>query len=473
MTEQMAGRRKLRAVIAGGGLAGMCCAKRLIDAGFEVELVEAEPQFGGRTANWTDPDGQQVESGVHTFFGVYDHLIQLLNEVGVDDDRMVTWDDKVGFLRPGARLNIFATDPIRDLLGVLGRVIGNNNFINPGEKLSLGFTFLSGLVRRDQYEPYTIRQLARDGGVDRQTYERVFRPLARGLHFCEPEELSAYALLTLASHGVMNPWNIRAGTWVGGMTDVMINPIARWLEARSARLRTNAPVESIRYANGRITGFVLRGGEVLTGDVYVSALPLEVFQPMLPRELLNLRYFQRIAELETVPALAVQLWYDRRFVHRTEYIFLAGSSMTVFQDESHETFPYPGSRISAQMTDRKIDGLDDDQLIALAVREINHYIPASRAATLQKAVVVRHAAIAMKPGAQRRRPVQGSPVQNFFLAGDYTKQDWFTTMEGACRSGEMAAAAIKRRTGIMIEDDDFGAIPPGPYATRDIAPAIN
>jgi uncharacterized protein with NAD-binding domain and iron-sulfur cluster len=56
-----------KVIIAGGGLAGLVCAKNLIDAGYQVELVEAEPQLGGRTASWLDEDGDHVESGIHTF----------------------------------------------------------------------------------------------------------------------------------------------------------------------------------------------------------------------------------------------------------------------------------------------------------------------------------------------------------------------------------------------------------------------
>ena len=444
---------KQKALIAGSGLAGLACAKRLVDAGYQVELVEAEAQFGGRTASWTDPvDGEQIESGVHTFFGVYSHLIRLLNEVGVNDDRMLSWSDKVGFLQPNNQLNIFAIDPLRDLPGVIAGVAGNNKLLGPLDKLTVGATFVNGLLRRERYEGHTVAELAQDGGVDRQTFERVLRPLTRGLAFCEPEELSAYVLLTLLLHGITNPFSLRAGTFQGGMTEVMINPIVRWLRNRGAVLRTNSPVRVIHSqvnSQGlpKITGFELESGEVLPGDIFVSAMPLEVLKPMIPPSLLQLSYFQKIERIETVPAIAVQLWFDRTFVHRDEFIYLAGSPFIVFQDESRETFPYPGSRISGQITARYTDGYTDQQYIDLALRELHRFIPASAQAQLNKAVVVRHQAIAIKPGVQALRPNQASPVANFFLAGDYTRQDWFTTMEGATRSGEMAAAAIQRRRG--------------------------
>lgn len=61
-----------------------------MDAGFQVELVEAEPQFGGRATSWIDPtDGQKIESGIHSFFGINSRLSSILQEVGVNLDQMV------------------------------------------------------------------------------------------------------------------------------------------------------------------------------------------------------------------------------------------------------------------------------------------------------------------------------------------------------------------------------------------------
>ncbi|HEX2914733.1 MAG TPA: FAD-dependent oxidoreductase [Chloroflexia bacterium] len=456
VVEVEAGERP-KVVIAGGGLAGLACAKRLVDGGYRVELVEAEPQLGGRTASWKDQSGKHgVESGVHTFFGVYSHLIRLLNEVGVDDNRIVAWDDKVGFLQPGARLNLFTLDPVRDLPNVLFGLLGNNRFLGPLAKLSIGFTFTNGLLRLADYEFKTVAQLARDGGLNRQTYERVIRPLTRGLTFAEPEELSGYVLLTLLSHALLNPWNLRTGTFKGGMTAVMINPIANWLREKGAVLRTGATLSNIRMdkQSGQVSGFELDNGEVLTGDVYVSALPLEVFKQQVPEAVRNEPFFTDILKLDTVPANSVQLWFDQNFCSRSEFIFMSGSPLVVFQDESHLTFPYNGSRISAQITDRDTDGYTAQQLIDLALQELHKYIPASAEATLQHSEVVRHQAVLLRPYTQALRPTQATPVPNFFLAGDYTRQNWFTTMEGATISGEKAASAILRGSRSQVDDYD-------------------
>ena len=46
------------------------------------------------------------------------------------------------------------------------------------------------------------------------------------------------------------------------------------------------------------------------------------------------------------------------------------------------------------------------------------------------------------PGREPFRPSQTSPVSNFYLAGDYTKQRYLASMEGAILSGQYAAKAI-------------------------------
>ena len=51
------------------------------------------------------------------------------------------------------------------------------------------------------------------------------------------------------------------------------------------------------------------------------------------------------------------------------------------------------------------------------------------------------------PGVDRWRPPQASPVPNLVLAGDWTATGWPATMEGAVRSGYLAAEAVLERVG--------------------------
>lgn len=71
----------MRVAIAGGGLAGLACAKYLCDAGHQPLLFERREVLGGLVAAWKDADGDWIETGLHNFFGAYPNTLQLFQEI--------------------------------------------------------------------------------------------------------------------------------------------------------------------------------------------------------------------------------------------------------------------------------------------------------------------------------------------------------------------------------------------------------
>src|SRR5207249_8050936 len=83
------------------------------------------------------------------------------------------------------------------------------------------------------------------------------------------------------------------------------------------------------------------------------------------------------------------------------------------------------------------------------VAELRCLFPAAQDARLVRSRVVTEQAATFSavPGVDRWRPPQQSPLANLFVAGDWTATDWPATMEGAVRSGYLAAEALLRRQG--------------------------
>ena len=82
--------------------------------------------------------------------------------------------------------------------------------------------------------------------------------------------------------------------------------------------------------------------------------------------------------------------------------------------------------------------------------ELQEVLPATRSAKLLKATVVKevNATFSPQPGSDAFRPAQKTRIANFFLAGDWTRTGWPATMEGAVRSGYLAAEALFAASGI-------------------------
>jgi zeta-carotene desaturase len=93
------------------------------------------------------------------------------------------------------------------------------------------------------------------------------------------------------------------------------------------------------------------------------------------------------------------------------------------------------------------------EIIDLTLSELREFFPAARDAQLVKATVIKevNATFSPRPGIEAYRPQTRSPWPRVFLAGDWTATGWPATMEGAVRSGYMAAEAVTKSAGMDRE----------------------
>jgi len=98
---------------------------------------------------------------------------------------------------------------------------------------------------------------------------------------------------------------------------------------------------------------------------------------------------------------------------------------------------------------RSVIPMQRQELIDLSLRELALFFPVVREAKLLKAAVTKEvrATFSIRPQLDRIRPTSLSPWHNIFLAGDWTATDWPATMEGAARSGYLAAEAVSHAAG--------------------------
>src|SRR5262249_21881691 len=156
-------------------------------------------------------------------------------------------------------------------------------------------------------------------------------------------------------------------------------------------------------------------------------------------------YFANLRRLETSPITSVHLWYDRPVTDLPQVVLIDCVGQWVFNRGASPTGEhYLQVVISAA---RQFRALGHDEVRQRIVNELSRLFPAARPESLQRArVVTEHAAtFSAVPGVDRWRPAQRSPIDNLFVAGDWTATGWPATMEGAVRSGYLAAQALLER----------------------------
>ena len=160
-----------------------------------------------------------------------------------------------------------------------------------------------------------------------------------------------------------------------------------------------------------------------------------------------MRSFSNLKHLETSPITSVHVWYDRPILDLPHVVLIDCIGQWVFNRGPNEAGEeYVQVVVSAA---RQFRGLDRSEVESQVCGELARLFPRARTAKVLRArVVTEHAAtFSAVPGVDRWRPPQQTPLGNLFLAGDWTATGWPATMEGAVRSGYLAAEALLRSRG--------------------------
>jgi uncharacterized protein with NAD-binding domain and iron-sulfur cluster len=150
-----------------------------------------------------------------------------------------------------------------------------------------------------------------------------------------------------------------------------------------------------------------------------------------------------VSGFEYAPITGIHLWFDRPVIDVPQATLFDRTIQWIFN--KHE-----GRAVQLVVSaSRSLLEMPRADVIALAIRELEEFLPAARGARLEKAHVVKEvrAVLAAKPGMESRRPLSRTNVSNLFLAGDWTRSGWPAIMEGAVRSGYLAAEAVAKAAG--------------------------
>lgn len=433
-------------IVVGGGLAGLSCAFELCEAGRRPLLLEAQPWMGGRTASWTDPEGMRLESGLHRVPQFYRALPALLRRAGLDWSEVVTWEDGVEFRQPEPLPSVrYTIAPGEHPLRMIGDLLGNNEYLGTAAKVSLGVLVAAGLADHATNPLRLDQQSILDYAIDREVHPQVvahlIEPLSAGIYFVPASRLSAYVFFSLIAPYLPNV-RMQVGAFAGGMTEVMAEPLAEAIRQRGGEVLTSAPVEELILLSGRAAGVIAAGVTHEAGQV-VLASSLRATQDLLSPHFAGASWALPFFELGPMPAVTLQIELDSPAWPVDRTIFGVGTSLACFAEQSRTTFRGLNGRVSVIMAPaHELVGVPDDRILELALEDADRLGLPLRG-HIERYRVVRHVNdfYSLEPGNDFRRPSQQTPVPGLSLAGDYTRQPYVATMEGAVVSGQLAAQA--------------------------------
>jgi zeta-carotene desaturase len=426
------------AIVIGGGLAGMSAAAALGEAGFEVNLYESRGFLGGRATSYPLPgeDGAsgEIDNCQHVLLRCCVNLLDFYERLGAASK--IRFYSEFFFLEPGGRLSRLRRGVLPPPLHFAGSFL-RMPCLNFSDKAAIGRAIraIEREHQRADLDRITMLDWLRE---HRQTSRAISRFWNQVLVSAINEDLDRMA----ASHGFQV---FRLGFLASRDSYEMGVPSAplaelysseQWGRIGNVRLNMRSAVERVEFSGGRVTG-VLSRGERKTADYYISSLPFERLTAAAPGFEASLDGFSHS------PITGIHLWFDRPVTELPHATLLDRTVQWMFNKSEGR---YLQLVVSAS---RKLVEMSKGEVVEMALRELSEFFPAARSAKLEKAHVVKEvrATFSAGPGLESRRPTSRTAVPNFFLAGDWTKSGWPATMEGAVRSGYLAAEAVTGTAG--------------------------
>ncbi len=154
----------------------------------------------------------------------------------------------------------------------------------------------------------------------------------------------------------------------------------------------------------------------------------------------------KMARFVHSPFISVLLWYDRQ-ISDLDHAWLLDTTIQWFFHKSRirRWAPERGSYVEVVIAGSRTELLKmRAEILEPALLEVQRFFPEAGRAKLVKSGILKEAraTFSVTPGLDEARPAQATGVRGLFLAGDWTRTDWPSTMEGAARSGRLAAGAV-------------------------------
>jgi len=438
--------RQYSVAIVGGGLAGLAAGCALAEAGLRVTVFERRPYVGGRASSYEHPGtGEVVDNCQHVLLGCCTNLIDFYDRLGVSGK--IRWFDELTFIEPGGRASRMAPSflpaPMHNVPTFLGaKMLSAKDKVGISRAMAVmscglaedsGEDFLSWLRRHKQTE---------------QSIERFWKTVLVSALNEDLDRISVrYATQVFRESFMKSAAAGRMGLPSIPLSDLYGNAID-YMRTRGGEVLLRSSVTAIGPKRDRVG--VLTGSGEQQFDFAVLAAPFQNVASLLPSDSSANPIKQQLAHFEPSSITGIHLWFDRQITPLPHAVLLDRTIQWMFHkskfQEDREN-DGQGSYVELVVSASKsLVQKSREEILELASRELAEFFPTVREAKLVKATVIKeiYATYAILPGLDKYRPEANTQWPQIFLAGDWTATGWPATMEGAVRSGYLAAEALMK-----------------------------
>jgi squalene-associated FAD-dependent desaturase len=407
-----------------------------------VLVLEARPRLGGRATAFADRvTGALVDNGQHVMFGCYHETLEFLRTIGAESRVRVQPALDVPFIDVRGRLTRLRCPDLPSPFHLLGGLID-----------------WDALRWRDRLAAVRMwRAVKPSRGLDTQTSVRdwllalrqtgrlrsfLWEPLAVAALNEPAEEASAEAFATILALMFSGPPGNAAIVMPAVPLDEMYaEPARAFIESHGGAVRLNA-LSRVIAADDRVKGVRIGSERVSCANV-ISSVPWNTFANLFDAVPPSLEpIVANASRIVSRPIVTANLWFDRPVMDEA-FVGLPGCTIQWVFEKTADGSP-SGTHLSCTVSGavELVDG-SNEEILRIAETDIRARLRRAREAVLVRGTIVRerHATFSTaQPDVPR--PAATTDLRGFYLAGDWIDTGLPSTIEGAVRSGRLAADAV-------------------------------
>lgn len=441
-------------LVIGGGVAGIAASVRLAERGARVLLLETRKKLGGRATSFTDVrTGETLDNCQHVALGCCTNYLDLCARLGVAD--RLRWTDELYWVEAGGRTSVLKPG-LFPAPGHFTESFLAARFLTLGEKSAIARAMIAIL----RQPPRAVDPMQTFGawlaahGQPASAVRKYWAPVIVSACNLTVERVAAGPALKVFRDGFLATRHAASMAVASVPLVELYDPAEVAIRRAGGEIRLGVSVETVGETWARTSnGETIHAGRVILG------VPPERAAKMIDAPLVAADpRFRRLDEIEHSPILGVHLAFDREITPLPHATLVDRPTQWLF---NKGPAPDGGQRLHAVISaaDDWMD-MTEEQIGERVMADIRACFPArSAGASLVRvrAVKEKRATFAPTPLVESLRPA-ASGASRLILAGCYTATGWPATMEGAARSGYVAAAAAA---------DD-----PRPALIPDVRPAV-
>ncbi|MEW4488869.1 hydroxysqualene dehydroxylase HpnE [Thalassoglobus sp. JC818] len=453
--------RSTRVAVIGGGLAGIAAAATLAREGFQTTLYESRKTLGGRAGSYLDrQSGEEIDNCQHVSMGCCTNLQAFCEMLGLEE--FFSEERELVFIGPDNSQTTFGESFLPAPFHLTSS-FKKLPYLSWKEKRE----FASGIRALSKTDPAQLSGVSfeswlKQHGQSDSVIQRVWHVvLVSALSESISRIDARYAQKVFFDGFLSNRQGWRVLIPNRSLAEIYSSAARERMNEFGLNVELNTRLDELQGNQKQVEVAKFRNREQLVeADEFILAVPPHQIGKLVSSEVASGLPVEQFEQIETAPITSVHLWFDREITPMRHAVLVDRVGQWLFnRQDLTEQAGDDVHRYQVVVSDsRNFDAKSSDEIISTVVDELKEIWPATKSAKIvhSRVITERRAVFSAVPGIDSLRPQQSTAVDNLFLAGDWTQTGWPATMEGAVRSGFLAAESLLRKYGVdrsVVVDD--------------------